>query len=122
VSSAEVARGVEPAHAVVAMVLLAGLDLLGALLAKRYADHRSVVTLVAGIIVFGALFLVYVRSLSYAELATVTFGWVVMLQVGVVVIDHVERGSGPPLDRVVAMAGMLLLQAYLVLGAMPRRS
>ena len=87
------------------MVLLAGLDLLGALLAKRYADHRSVVTLVAGIVVFGALFLVYVRSLSYAELATVTFGWVVMLQVGVVVIDHVERGSGPPLDRVVAMAG-----------------
>jgi len=80
------------------------------------------VTLAAGIVVFGALFLVYVRSLSYAELATVTFGWVVMLQVGVVVIDQVQRGSGPPLDRVVAMVGMLLLQAYLVLGAMPRRS
>ena len=104
------------------MVLLAGLDLLGALLAKRYVDHRSIATLVAGVIVFGALFLVYVRSLSYAELATVTFGWVVMLQVGVVVIEQLERGSGPPLDRVVAMVGMLFLQAYLVLGAMPRRS
>ena len=75
------------------MVLLAGLDLIGALLAKRYADHRSVVTLIAGIVVFGALFLVYVRSLSYAELATVTFGWVVMLQVGVVVIDQVRAGE-----------------------------
>ena len=104
------------------MLLLAGLDLLGALLAKRYADHRSVAALIAGVVVFGALFLVYARSLSYAELATITFGWVVMLQVGVVVIEQVQRGSGPSLDRVAAMAGMLLLQAYLVLGAMPRRS
>ena len=104
------------------MVALAGLDLLGALLAKRYADHRSMAALIAGVLVFGALFLVYARSLSYAELATVTFGWVVMLQVGVVVIDQVQRGSGPPADRVVAMVGMLALQAYLLLGAMPRRS
>lgn len=104
------------------MLLLAGLDLLGAVLAKRYADNRSVVALVAGVVVFGALFFVYARSLSYAELATITFGWVVMLQVGVVVIDQVQRGSGPPLDRVAAMVGMLLLQAYLVLGAMPRHS
>lgn len=104
------------------MLLLAGLDLVGAILAKRYADHRSAAALCAGVVVFGALFFVYARSLSYAELATVTFGWVVMLQVGVVIIEQVQRGSGPPPGRVAAMVGMLLLQAYLVLGTMPRRS
>ena len=104
------------------MLALAGLDLLGALLAKRYAEHRSIAALLAGVVVFGVLFLVYARSLSYAELATVTFGWVVMLQVGVVVIEQVQRGSGPPIDRLVAMVLMLGLQAYLVVGAMPRRS
>ena len=38
------------------------------------------------------LFLVYGSSLAYAEMATVTFGWIVLLQVGVVVLQRVQDG------------------------------
>ena len=43
------------------------LDLVGAVLARRYADHRSVLALVGGCLVFGLLFWVYGKSLAYGE-------------------------------------------------------
>jgi hypothetical protein len=107
--------GPRPLLAVAAMVVLAGLDLGGAILAKSWSDHRSLVSLVGGVAVFAVLFLVYGSSLAYAEMATVTFGWIVMLQVGVVVLQRVQDGVAIAPDRTVAMVAMVALQAYLVL-------
>jgi hypothetical protein len=108
----------KPVVAVGSMVVLATLDLAGAVLAKRYADHRSWVVLAGGALMFGLLFLVYAHSLSSAELATVTFGWVVFLQIGVVIIDRIQRHVAIPPDRLVCMGGLLLLQGYLLLAPM----
>ena len=77
-------------------LVLAVLDLVGAVLARRYADHRSVLALVGGCLVFGLLFWVYGKSLAYAELATVTFGWIVMIQVGVMLLERFQRGQRDP--------------------------
>ena len=71
-----------PVVATIAMVALAGLDLIGALFAKEWAENGSVRALVLGAGAFLVLFWVYASSLKYAELALVTMGWVVMLQVG----------------------------------------
>ncbi len=98
-----------------AIVLLAGLDLLGAVMARRYADHRSWLALVGGGAVFVTLFWVYGRSLAYAELATITFGWVVLLQVGVVLIDRVTSHTSIPTGKLVAMVAIVVLQGYLLL-------
>ena len=106
---------VRPLAAIGAMAALAVLDLVGAVLARRYADHRSVFALVGGCVVFGALFWVYGRSLAYAELATVTFGWIVMLQIGVVLLDRVQNGITIPADRIAAMGAIVVLQGYLLL-------
>jgi hypothetical protein len=104
-----------PLVAVAAMVALAALDLVGAVLAKHWSDHRSLVSLAGGMLVFVLLFLVYGSSLAYAELTTVTFGWIVMLQLGVVVLQRLQDGRPIGTDRVLAMTAMLALQAYLVL-------
>jgi hypothetical protein len=100
------------APVVAAMIALAVLDLIGAALARSWADHRSAISLVAGIAVFGLLFVVYGTSLSYAELSTVTIGWVVMLQIGVVVLDRLHGVTIPP-GRMGAIALILVLQAYI---------
>ncbi len=104
-----------PGAAIVTMLLLAALDLGGALLARRYVEHRSLATLALGCVAFAVLFVVYARGLHYAELTTITFGWVVMLQVGVVTIDRVAHGGSLPADKVVVIAALLALQSYLVL-------
>ena len=61
------------------------------------------------------LFWVYASSLKYAELALVTMGWVVMLQVGLVLIDRWVYGVELPLGKWVAIGVVLLAQGYLVL-------
>ena len=104
-----------PVVATVAMVCLAGLDLLGAVLAKEWAENGSVRALVLGAGAFLVLFWVYASSLKYAELALVTMGWVVMLQVGLVLIDRWRYGVELPTGKWVAIGVVLLAQAYLVL-------
>jgi hypothetical protein len=104
-----------PLVALVAMIALAGLDLIGAMLAKHWSDHRSLLSGVGGVAVFGVLFVVYGSSLAYAELATVTFGWIVMLQVGVVIQQRVQDGTPIGIDRGAAMTAILALQTYLLL-------
>jgi hypothetical protein len=104
-----------PVVATLAMVLLAGLDLAGALLAKEWADNGSVRALVLGAGAFVVLFWVYASSLRYAELALVTMGWVVILQVGLVLIDRWRYGVELPVGKWVAIAVVLVAQAYLVL-------
>lgn len=104
-----------PVVATVAMVCLAGLDLVGAVFAKEWAANGSVRALVLGAGAFLVLFWVYASSLRYAELALVTMGWVVMLQVGLVLVDRWRYGVELPVGKWVAIGVVLLAQAYLVL-------
>jgi hypothetical protein len=98
-----------------AMTVLAVVDLVGAWLARRWADHGSTAAFVGGLGAFLVLFLVYAKSLKYAELSTVTIGWVVLLQVGVIVLD-LARGVTIEGPKAVAIALVLALQAYLIAG------
>ncbi len=105
--------------AVVTMAVLAALDLAGALAARRYAEHRSAVFLALGCATFAFLFVVYAHGLRYAELSTITFGWVALLQLGVIGIEHRAAGATPAVDRLWVMAAILVLEGYLILGPRP---
>jgi hypothetical protein len=98
-----------------AMLMLAGLDMLGAVLAKEWTLRQQPVWFLAGLLTFGILFAVYAASLHIAELSIVTLGWVVFLQVGLLVIDSVRYGVSFPADKWFAIAAIIVLQAYLVL-------
>jgi hypothetical protein len=111
-----------PLVAGAAMLALAVLDFAGALAAKEWADGGSPRWLLAGIGCFLVLFYVYASSLQYAELATVTMGWIVLLQVGILVLDHVRYDVTLPPARWVAIGLILVLQAYLVLAPAVERS
>lgn len=101
--------------AVLAMVVLAALDLAGAYAAKEAALRRSLPMAALGIALFAVLFWVYASSLRYAELAPVTFGWVVILQVGVVLLDRFCYGASVSRGQWAAVAVLLAAQAYLLL-------
>jgi hypothetical protein len=103
--------------AAAAMLLLAAVDLAGAYVAKEAVVRRSLPWGVAGIALFVLLFYVYTSSLQYAELALVTLGWVVVLQVGVLLLDHLRYGSVLSADKVLAVAVILAAQAYLLLAS-----
>src|SRR5689334_24265589 len=75
-----------------AMFALAALDLAAAYCAVRYLRTGHWGWWSAGAAGMVVLFAVYAASLEYAELATVTLGWIVILQVGVVVMDRVANG------------------------------
>ena len=72
-----------PVVATLCMAALAGLDLVGAFAAKEWAEKQNTVALGLGALSFLVLFWVYASSLQYAELAVVTMGWIVLLQVGI---------------------------------------
>lgn len=69
----------------------------------------------AGIVAFGVLFTVYAVSLKTAELSLVTIGWVVFLQVGLVLYERFRYGANLPAGNWAAIAVILALQACLVL-------
>lgn len=104
-----------PLVATLAMAALAGLDLVGAYAAKTWVEQQNTVALLVGALAFLVLFWVYASSLQYAELAVVTMGWIVLLQVGIVVIDRVHFGSTLPADKMAAIVVILAAQAYLLL-------
>lgn len=100
---------------VVAMVVLAALDVAGAVAAKHWAGSRGVLPLVAGVAAFLALFYVYASALQYAELALVTLGWIVVLQVALLLIDRFAYGVHMGADKWVAVVVILAAQGYLML-------
>lgn len=106
-----------PAVAIGAMVVLAGLDLLGAVLARRWAHDGSVVWFGAGLGCFALLFWVYGSSLRYAELVPVTFGWLVALQIGLMLIDRAGTHRPVPVGHWLAAAAMIGLEGYLIFSA-----
>lgn len=97
------------------MVVLAGLDLIGAVLDKEWIERRHAIWFVAGLATFGLLFAVYAASLRVAELSLVTFGWVVILQVGLLLLDRFRYGVALPPTKWLAIGAILLLQAFLIL-------
>jgi hypothetical protein len=103
-----------PVVAAAAMILLAGLDLGGALAAKEAVLRRSWPIAALGVGLFLALFWVYCSSLQYADLAPVTLGWVVVLQIGVVLLDRFRYGTAIPAGRWIAVAVILAAEAYLI--------
>lgn len=82
--------GGSPLLLVGAMVALAALDFVGAVLARQWAEERNHWLFAGGLAAFGALFAVYALSLKLAELSTVTFGWIVTLQVGLLLLERVR--------------------------------
>lgn len=56
----------------------------------------------------------YAISLRYAELSIVTMGWIVLLQVGVLVLDQQRYGLRLEPRRWAAVAVVIALQCYLV--------
>ena len=98
-----------------AMLVLAGLDFAGAVFAKQWVEGRQAGWFLAGLLTFGVLFAVYAASLQVAELSVVTFGWVVFLQVGLLLYERLRYGVELPAGKWAAIAAILVLQAYLIL-------
>lgn len=96
------------------MVALAGLDFIGALLARQWATSGSRPCFLMGIGTFVLLYLVYAKSLETAELSVVTMGWIVLLQVGLILVDRFHFSVPMSWDRWLVVAVILLLQAYLI--------
>ncbi len=109
----------QPLVAALAMVLLAGLDLAGALAAKEAVERRSPELALAGAAFFLLLFWVYASSLQYVDLAPVTLGWIVVLQLSVLALDTLRYGAVLPAGAWVAVGVILAAQAYLVLAPRP---
>ncbi len=105
-----------PAVAVLAMTVLAALDLVGAYAAKEAVLRRSVGHATLGVVAFVLLFWVYASSLQYAELALVTLGWVVALQIGVLLLDRFRYAVPIPGRAWAAVAVILVAEAYLLVG------
>jgi hypothetical protein len=103
-----------PAVAIAAMVVLAGLDVVGALLARRWAHGGSLLWFAAGAACFVVLFWVYGSSLRYADLVPVTFGWIAALQVGLVLINRGGSAPGIPIGNWAAAAAIIALEGYLL--------
>ena len=104
-----------PVVATLCMAALAALDLLGAIAAKEWAERQSTVALGLGALAFVVLFWVYASSLQYAELAVVTMGWIVLLQVGIVLVDRLHFGATLPAGKMAAVVVILAAQGYLLL-------
>lgn len=98
-----------------AMLVLALLDFIGAVFAKEWADTRQPLWFAAGLLTFMGLFVFYAASLKTAELSIVTIGWVVFLQVGLLLYERVRYDASLPPLKWAAIVLILTLQAYLVL-------
>jgi len=105
----------QPVVAAIAMILLAVLDLAGSLAAKEAVERKSLALAAVGAGFFLAVFWVYMSSLKVAELSAVTFGWVVILQVGVVLLDRFRYGVIHSPGTWLAIVVLLAAQAYLIL-------
>lgn len=97
-----------------AMIVLAGLDFVGSLFAKEWAERGRIPMFMLGWLCFSALYVVYARILKVAELSTVTIGWIVFLQVGLLLLDRIHYNVQMPAGKWAAIAVILVLQVYLV--------
>jgi hypothetical protein len=104
-----------PVTVIVCMSVLGVLDLAGALAAAEWVARRSTAMAIVGVIAFAVLFWFYASALQYAELAIVTFGWIVFLQVALLMLDRFRYGVQLPAGKWAAVVIILAAQAYLIL-------
>jgi hypothetical protein len=100
-------------------MLLAGVDLVGAVMAKEWAASHEPWLLLVGVVASLALFSLFAIASRYAEMSTVTLGWIVMLQVGLMVTERVRYSVDHGADRWLAVVAMVALQGYLMATATP---
>ena len=98
------------------MLLLAGLDFTGTLLAKEWTVHREPWQLAGGAVTFLALFVALLCGLRYAEMSMLTLGWIVALQLALIMVDRSRYGTHLSIGGWMAVAAILVLQGYLLLG------
>jgi multidrug transporter EmrE-like cation transporter len=103
------------AASIATMAVLALLDFIGAVFAKEWADTRNPLWFAAGLAIFVILFAFYAGSLQTAELSIVTIGWVVLLQVGLVLYERFRYDASLSPAKWAVIGLILALQAYLVL-------
>lgn len=94
--------------------LLATLDIAGAILAKEWSDRRQAWLFVVGAVSAIGLFVVFAVAVRFAEMSTVTLGWVVAMQIGLMVAEQYRYGVGHGVDRWLAVLAMVALQVYLL--------
>ena len=95
-------------------LVLAGLDIGESVLAKEWALRRSPWLLAAGLTASVLMFVLFVVAIGYTEMSTVTIGWVVLMQLGLMVTETVRYDVAHTTDRWVAMGAIVCLLGYLV--------
>lgn len=101
--------------AAVAMVLLAALDILATLVTKEAVVRHSAWLAALGFVLVVALFWIEASSLQYADLAPLTFGWIILVQIGVIFLDRFRYQVHIPTGAWVAIVVMIVAQGYLIL-------
>lgn len=99
----------------VMIVVLAGIDIVGGIVAKSWALGRSPWAFAAGVVLFVLLFWVYGMSLRHGELSTITIGWVVLVTLADMGLDRFHYDVHFPLSKWLAALGAVALLAYLLI-------
>lgn len=117
-TSAAVASVRVPAAAIVPVmiVVLAGIDIAGGIVAKSWALGRSPWAFAAGVVLFTLLFWVYGMSLRHGELSTITIGWVVLVTLADMGLDRFHYDVHYPPSKWIAALAAVALLAYLLIG------
>ena len=100
-------------------VALAVLDLFGTIMAKEWSDRRQHWLFAVGLTCALGLFVLLAVAVRYAEMSTVTLGWVVTMQVGLMLAEQFRYGIGHGADRWAAVLAMIGLQVYLLAAPAP---
>ena len=100
----------------VMILVLAGVDIAGGIVAKSWALGRSPWMFAVGIALFALLFWVYGLSLRHGELSTITIGWVVLVTLADMGLDRFHYGVHFPTSKWIAALGAVALLAYLLIG------
>ena len=95
-------------------LVLAALDVTESVLAKEWALRRSPWLLGAGLTSSVLLFVLFVVAIGYTEMSTVTIGWIVVMQLGLMITETVRYGVSHSTDRWVVMGAIVCLLGYLV--------
>jgi hypothetical protein len=101
----------------VMIVVLAGIDIVGGVVAKSWALGRSPWAFAAGAVLFVLLFWVYGMSLRHGELSTITIGWVVLVTLADMGLDRFHYDVHFPPSKWIAALGAVALLAYLLIGS-----
>lgn len=96
------------------MLVLGVFDLAAAYACLRAARDNSAAWLLGALGLFVVICLIYTKSLQYAELAPVTFGWIVIVQLGVFALAARAPGASITPAHWAGVASILAGQAVLL--------